>query len=460
MMLFNVVELSRLQFAFTAMYHYIFVPFSIGLGVMLVVFETMYIITRKPEYENMTRFWIKLFAATFSMGVATGIVLEFEFGTNWATYSRFVGDVFGSPLAAEGVFAFFLESGFLAVLLFGWGRVKPWFHWFSTVMVSFGSVLSAFWIIAANSWQQTPVAYTIVGHGSTQRAVITDFFQMVFNPSTMVRFQHSVVGAIIQGTFFVMSVSAYYLIKNKHTDMAKKSFALALMVAAVASLGQLLIGHEHGEVVAKYQPAKLAAFEGLYHTQTEAPLVIIGHTDPKTQTTTGIKIPGMLSYLSYGDTKAEVKGLNHFKPEDRPSVTDVFHSYHIMVALGMFFIGFTLFALFLLWRKRLFNQKWLMYISMFGVILPVIANQLGWYSAERGRQPWVVYNLLRTSDAASKSVNAPEVLTSFIMFALIYALLFFVFIYVLDREIKHGPENHEHEPELRLGGKTSELLHD
>ena len=439
----DVELLSRIQFAFTIMFHYIFPPFSIGLGLLLVVYESLYVITKKKIYEKITRFWIKIFAANFSVGVASGIVMEFEFGTNWSTYSRFVGDIFGSPLAAEGIFAFFLESGFLAILLFGWNRVKPGMHLFATVMVALGSMLSGFWIVVANSWQQTPVAYEIVVDYGIRRAVITDFWAMVFNPSAMVRFTHVILGAWIQGAFLVMSISAYYLIKKIHIEFAQKSFAFALGLAALASLAQPLVGHEHAKVVAEWQPAKLAAFEGLYETQEEAPLYLLGWTDPKTEKTSGIAIPGMLSFLVHGDTKGTVKGLNEFPKEDWPAVNGVFQSYHLMVSLGMLFIGATGLSLVLLARKKLFTPSWSWLIKAYipAVALPVMANQLGWISAERGRQPWIVQGLLRTSEGISKSIVATEVLISLVLFVLVYILLFFVWLYVLDREIKHGPEH-------------------
>ncbi|MBL3658533.1 cytochrome ubiquinol oxidase subunit I [Fulvivirga sediminis] len=439
----TVEDLSRLQFAFTAMFHYIFPPFSIGMGLLLVIFESMYYFTRKKVYEVITRFWIKVFAANFSVGVATGIVLEFEFGTNWATYSRFVGDVFGSPLAAEGIFAFFLESGFLAVLLFGWNKVKPGFHLFATAMVALGSVLSGFWIIVANSWQQTPVAYELVQDSNGfMRAVITDFWQMVFNPSSMSRFSHAIVGAYVQGAFLVLSVSAYFLLKEKHLEFAKRSFVIALVVASIASLLQPLIGHESAHVAYEHQPAKMAAFEGLYETQKNAPMYLFGYVDEETETTKGIAVPGALSFLLDWDTDYEVKGLDQFPKEEHPPVNSVFQSYHLMVALGMFFIGITLLALFLWWRKKLFDQRWLLKIFVAAVVLPVIANQAGWYSAERGRQPWLVYGLLKTEDGISKAVSAPEVYTSLILFGLVYMLLLFSWLYVLNKEIKHGPESH------------------
>ena len=433
------VILSRLQFAFTIIFHYIFPPFSIGMGALLVTFESMSLITRKAIYEKITRFWVKIFAANFSLGVATGIVMEFEFGTNWSTYSRFVGDIFGSPLAAEGIFAFFLESGFLAILLFGWNRVSKGLHLFSTIMVFLGSMMSGFWIIVANSWMHTPVAYTIAGEGIDQMAQITNFWEMVFNPSTMVRFTHAITGALIQGGFLVLSVSAFYLLKNKYVEFAQKSFAVALIFVTLASLAQPLIGHQHAHVVRDYQPGKLAAFEGLYESTENAPLYVFGYTNPETKKTYGIAIPGMLSLLTWGELNHEVAGLDKIPPEEWPNVGLVFQTYHGMVAIGMFLIGLTLFSLFLLWRNKLFEQKWLMKVFVISVILPVLANQLGWISAEVGRQPWIVQGLLKTSEAVSPSVSGGMVLSSLIMFLIMYGLLFWVWVYVLDKEIKHGP---------------------
>lgn len=437
----DVELLSRLQFALTIMFHYVFVPFSIGTGLLLVIFEIMYFRTRKKVYEKITRFWIKIFAANFSIGVATGIVMEFEFGTNWSTYSRFVGDVFGSPLAAEGIFAFFLESGFLAVLLFGWNRVKPGFHLFSTVMVFLGSLLSAFWIIAANSWMQTPAAYEVVTNPETglQRAVITDFWGMVFNPSTMIRFTHTVFGAFIQGAFLIASVSAWYIWKGKYLDFARRSFTVAMVVGLVVSVAQVPLGHISAQVVAEHQPVKLAAMEGVYNTQKGAALTMIGHTDPETQETWGLEAPGLLSWLAFGDASAEIKGLNEVPKDEWPDVPMVFHSFHIMVALGFLFIGATALSLFLIWRRRFFHNKLLQRFWVLAVILPIIANQLGWLTAERGRQPWAVQDLLKVSDSISPSVTAGEVLTSLIMFGILYTLLLFVWIYVLNKEITHGP---------------------
>jgi cytochrome d ubiquinol oxidase subunit I len=438
----DATTLSRLQFALTVSFHYLFVPLSIGLGLIMVILEGLYLKTGLKVYETMTRFWTRLFGVTFALGVASGIVMEFQFGTNWATYSRFVGDVFGSALAAEGVFAFFLESAFLALLLFGWDRVSPRVHFFSTVMVCLGSIFSAVWIIVANSWQQTPAGFHIVEFMGEKRAEITDFWAVVFNPSSVNRLSHSLIGAFILGAFFVMGISAYYILKGRFVDGAKRSFTVALIVATVMSLLQLATGHSSAVQVAFTQPAKLAAFEGLFKTpEGGAPLYLFGHPDPVTETVKyGVKVPGMLSFLVHFDFTKPVDGLDKFKPEDRPPVALTFHAYHIMIALGMFFIGITLFASFLLWRGVLFDQRWLLKIFVVSIVLPYAANQFGWMAAEVGRQPWVVYGLLKTTDAISKSVKASEVALSIAMFGVIYALLLLLYLYIMAKKIQHGPD--------------------
>lgn len=451
--------LSRIQFAFTIAFHYIYPPLSIGIGLMMVVFESIYIKTGKKEYETLARFWTKIFAVTFGLGVATGIVMEFEFGTNWATYSRFVGDVFGSALAAEGIFAFALESGFLGVLLFGWNRVKPWVHLVSTVGVFLGSMFSAIWIVVANSWQQTPAGYHIVGEGINARAEITDFWGMVFNPSSVDRITHVWLGALLSGAFLVLSVHAYYILKNRHVDISKKAFKIALIVATIFSLTQLFTGHRSADGVAKNQPAKLAAFEGHYDAKAPADMYIMGIVNNEEQKVTGIKIPGGLSFLLEYDITAPVTGLNAFPEEDRPGqVHAVFQFYHLMVMIGMTLIALTLFASFLWWRGKLFDKRWLLAVFVFATLLPQIANQVGWFAAEMGRQPWVVYGLLRTSDALSASVKANQVLFSLILFAAIYLLLFILFVYMIDKKIKHGPFDESRENDRPLQNEISNVV--
>lgn len=440
----SVEVLSRLQFAFTVAFHYIYPPLSIGLGLLMVIMEGLYLKTGDKEYEILARFWTKIFALTFGIGVATGIVMEFEFGTNWATYSRFVGDIFGSALAAEGIFAFALESGFLGILLFGWNRVSPKVHFIATIGVFLGSMFSAVWIVVANSWQQTPTGYHIVGEGMEARAEITDFWAMVFNPSSMDRLWHVWQGAFLAGAFLVLSVHAYYLLKGRHVALSKKAFRLALGVATVVSLLQLVSGHRSAEVVAHHQPAKLAALEGHYDSSAVADLYLIGWVDQANETVYGIALPAGLTVLLHQDTRTPVKGLNAFAPDERPTqINAIFQFYHLMVAIGMFLIALTCFASWQWWRGRLFEQRWLLWVFVWAVIAPQVANQVGWYAAEMGRQPWVVYGLLRTSDALSKAVTANQVWFSLILFTVIYVLLFALFIYLLNKKIKHGPHDTE-----------------
>lgn len=443
----DVEILARIQFAFTVAFHYIYPPLSIGIGLIIVIMESLYLKTGKKEYEILTRFWIKIFALTFGIGVATGIIMEFEFGTNWAVYSRYVGDIFGSALAAEGLFAFGLESAFLGVLLFGWHRVKPWVHLVSTIGVFIGSMFSAVWIVVANSWQQTPAGYHIVGEGLTARAEVTDFWAMVFNPSSVDRLVHTWQGSFLAGAFLVLSVHAYYLRKGRYTEISKKAFKIALVVATVFSLSQLVSGHSSADGVAVNQPAKLAAMEGHFEKSAPADLYLFGWVDKEQQEVTGLKIPGGLSFLVHQDFKAPITGLNSFPVSDRPSqINAVFQFYHIMIAIGMMLIGLTLYASFLWWRGKLFETKWLLWIFSFSVILPQIANQVGWFAAEMGRQPWVVYGHLRTGDAFSQEVSANQIVFSLVLFTVVYALLLVLFIYMVNKKIKHGPYDEVNEP--------------
>lgn len=458
----NVEILSRVQFAFTIMFHYIYPPMSIGLGVILVIMEGMWLKTGNIRYHNMARYWTRVFGLTFALGVATGIVMEFEFGTNWATYSRFVGDVFGSALAAEGIFAFFLESGFLAILLFGWNRVGPKLHFFSTIMVCLGAHFSAVWIVAANSWMQTPAGFSIEYDGKIMppgfvpvgdqilhaRAVIHDFWAMVINHSTLDRLTHVLVGAWQAGAFLVISISAFYLLRGRHREFAASSLKVGLVVAAIASLLQLASGAKSADGVTRNQPAKLAAMEGIFKTQGYAPMGIVGWVDVKNQTVRGLKIPGMLSMLVGRSPATVVKGLDAFPREDWPPVQPVFQCYHLMIGIGMALIGIAWFGIFLWWRGRLFDLTSPMVRLYYGVLVlsvlgPQIANQVGWMTAEIGRQPWIVYGIMRTSQGLSAVVTANQVLASLIMFTVIYALLFAVFIYLLTRKIQKGPDEEE-----------------
>lgn len=442
----SVEILARIQFAFTIMFHYIFPPLSIGLGLVLMLMEGLWLKTGNDQYKKMTHFWVKIFALIFGVGVASGIVMEFQFGTNWATYSRYVGDIFGSALAAEGVFAFFLESGFLALLVFGWNRVSPKMHFFSTAMVWLGSTFSAIWIIVANSWMQTPAGYKIVMTPKGERANITDFWAMVFNPSSLDRLSHTVTAAWITAAFFVTSVSAFYLLKKRHVEFAKMSMKIGLSLALLATVLQLVTGHKSIVGVAKNQPTKMAALEG-QSTTKPLDLTIFGYVDSEGEAQ-GIKIPKMGSILLSGNPDTAVKGAKNFDPEKEPMppVQPVFQAYHLMVGIGMFLGALSIFASIKWWRGTLWDSKLVLTALVWAVVLPQLANQLGWFAAEVGRQPWIVYGMLRTSHALSVSVHAGQVLASLILFMLVYALLFALFVYLLDRKIKAGPEDES--PEL------------
>lgn len=436
--------LSRIQFGLTVGFHYLYPPMSIGLGLLLVAMEGMYLKTKNPVYERITKFWVKIFALIFALGVATGIVMEFQFGTNWSAYSRFVGDVFGSALAAEGIFAFFLESGFLALLVFGWDKVSPRMHFFSTMMVALGAHMSAVWIVIANSWQQTPAGHHIVGEGLTRRAEIIDFWELVFNPSSIERLTHVISGCWLAGAFLVLSVGAYYILKKRHIEEAKASIRIALILAIIASLYQLYTGHQSAIGVSKNQPAKLAAFEAHFDSLAVGDMYLFGWVnEEKQEVDFGVKIPGMLSFLLYGDFNKPVKGLNSIPPDERPPINIVFQTYHIMVGLGFLMIFLSIAGAIQWIRGKLFHTKWLMRAFVFSVLLPHIANQLGWISAEVGRQPWIVYGLLKTSEGLSKNISAEQTLFSLISFTLIYLALFSLFIFLLNKKIMHGPENGE-----------------
>lgn len=455
----DVEILARVQFALTIMFHYIYPPLSIGLGIIIVAIEALYLKTKDPLYLKMAKFWVKVFALTFAIGVATGIVMEFEFGTNWASYSRYVGDVFGSALAAEGVFAFFLESGFLAILLFGWNKVGPKMHFFSALMVCLGAHFSAVWIVVANSWMQTPAGFHVVGEGLAARAEIIDFWAMVFNPSSMTRLAHTLIGAWLSGAFLVISVSAYYLLKKKHLAFAKNSLKVALWLAAVSLVLQAFTGDKSGKIIAKHQPAKLAAIEGQFHTQRNAPLHLFGIVNKAEERVDySVEIPGMLSYLSFDDFNAEVAGLDKVPKADWPNVKVLFPVYRIMLCMWAFMVISVVVAVGMWRRGTLFESKWALRSLVFSTVYPQLGNQAGWVTAEMGRFPWIVQDLLRISQGLSKSVTASQVLGSIIMFGIVYILLLALFIYLLDHKIKHGPDDTDMEsPYHQLENYTEEL---
>lgn len=448
----DVILLARIQFAMTVMFHFIFPALSIGLALLVAITEIVRWRTRSEIHDRMAVFWTKLLALTFVVGVATGIVMEFQFGTNWSAYSRFVGDIFGAPLAAEGVFAFFLESAFLGVLVFGRHRVSSGTRALAAVLVAFGSAMSGFWIIVANSWMQTPAGYTIVDG----RAQLTDFWAAVFNPSTLQRFSHTIVSSWVAGSFLMVGVAAFYLLRGRHLEFARKSLKLGLVVALVSSGLMFLTGDMSARQVALTQPAKFAAMQGLYSTAEGAPLVIwsLPPTQDPANAVQGpeIVVTRLLSFLSFGSFQAPIAGLQEFPRADWPPVAVTFLSYHNMVVIGTLMLVFMLAGLYLLWRRTIETSRHWLWAAVLAIPLPHLAIQLGWAAAEVGRQPWIVYGVMRTSDGVSPVVSAAEILFSIILFGSVYALLFVLWIYLMRKEILHGPAD-EADAAGRVGGR-------
>lgn len=432
--------LSRILFALTIGFHYIYPPISMGLGLMLVIMGVLYLRTKDLMWRRLLFFWVKIYGLVFALGIATGVVQEFEFGTNWADYSRFVGNIFGSLLAAEGIFAFFLEGGFLGLMLFGGNRLGPRMWLFATCAVAFGAHFSALWIVMANSWMQTPAGYAFEAGSSVP--IMTSFAQVVFTPSFLMRISHVFVSAWTVGAALMLSVCAWYILRRQHEREAKANFALVLPIFVVVSILQVIVfGSGSAKSVTANQPQKLSAMEGIWDTQSCAPMAIVGWVDEAAQTTYGIKIPCLLSFLAYGDIQAEVTGLTAFPPDEIAPVNLTFQMYHIMINLGMAFIGIGLLGLFFYWRKRrLFEMRWLLWLFVISIFLAEIATFTGWATAEFGRQPWIVWELLRTADAVSPNITGGQVLFSIVMFVVLYAILLALFLYLLNEKIQHGPE--------------------
>ncbi len=434
----DAVLLARLQFAMTVGFHFIFPPITIGLAWFLVLVEGLGWRKGDETYVRIGKYFGKILALTFAVGVATGIVMEFQFGTNWATYSKFVGDVFGAPLAAEAIFAFFLESTFLGLYLFGRERISKGAHWFSILMVAVGATISAFWIIVANSWQQTPAGFVL----RNGRAELTSFYDAVFNPSTVIRFLHTMDAALTTGAFFMTGIAAYLLLKGKEVPLAKKAMTVGVIAGLIVSLLEVMpFGHEHARQVARTQPEKFAAIEGLYTSTSGAPMVLFAYPmTPPPELKAPIEIPGLLSWLAFGDINAPIKGINDFPANNVPPLWLTFVSFHNMVVLGMYFILILAYAAWKLRKGTLWNSHKLLRAFIWSIPLPVIACQLGWIAAEVGRQPWIVYGMLRTEEAVSISVSAGEILFSIILFFIVYAFLGSLYLYLLIKKIKHGPD--------------------
>lgn len=438
--------LARWQFAITSSYHYLFVPLTLGLSVLVAIMETIYVRTGNETYKKMTRFWGKLFLINFAMGVVTGIVQEFHFGMNWSEYSRFVGDIFGAPLAIEALAAFFLESTFLGVWIFGWDKLPKVLHAATIWLVAAASNLSAFWILVANSFMQEPVGYVI----RNGRAEMTDFFALLTNPHVIYQFPHTVLAGYTTAAFFVMGVSAYHLLRKSHPDFFRRSFQIGLIVGVISTLLVAGVGHFQGQHLVNSQPMKMAAAEAVWESADPAPLSIVALIDEKNQANSAeIRIPGLLSFLSFNSFSGEVKGIKDIQAQYEvkygpgsyvPPVTSVFWSFRIMVAAGVFMTFIVLYSLYL-WRKgRLEEKPWVLKALIWSIPLPYIANTSGWFMAEVGRQPWIVYGLQKVQEGVSPSVSAGAIIATMTGFTLIYGVLAVADIYLLTRFIRQGPE--------------------
>lgn len=432
----DVILLSRLQFAAATMFHFIFVPLTLGISILIAVMETMYVRSGNEVYKRMAKFWGKIFLINFALGVVTGITLEFQFGTNWSKYSAYVGDIFGSLLAIEATAAFFLESTFVAVWAFGWKKLSPKMHCVAAWLVAGAGNLSAVWILIANGFMQNPLGYQIVDTANGARAELVDFWAVLFNPFAWNEFVHTVSGAIALSAFFVLGVSAWHLIRKNEQDLFRRSFRIAATFAFIASLVVAGQGHLHGNHVAQLQPAKLAAMEAHFETQANAPMYLLQIPGQDGNVVEALPIPSLLSFLAFNDPNAVVKGLNDFPEDERPPVAITFWSFRIMVGIGTLMV--LLGGLAWLKRNNIDDQTLLLKALVYMIPLPYIAIQAGWVVAEVGRQPWIVYGLMRTSDAVSP-VQPAQVGTSLAAMVLIYTLLGAAGIFLMIRAAKKGP---------------------
>jgi len=429
--------LARLQFAFTVGFHFLFPAMTLGTSLVILFSETMYLVKKEEAYRKITDFLARLLGLIFVVGTATGITMEFSFGMNWSGYSRVVGDIFGPLLAAEAVIAFFLEAVFIGVLIFGRNKVSPKVYWLSALLVFTGGHISAFWILAANSWMQTPAGYEI---SATGKIVLSNFSQALLNSSTVIRFFHTVMASWMTCAIMIAGIAGYYVRKRLHGETAKMMLKIGIILFAVTPLIQLSLGHLHAIQVIETQPEKAAVMEGLFETTKGAPLYLAGYVDEQNEKTYGIYIPRMLSILYNFNLNSEIKGLREFPKDNWPPVNLVFQAYHVMVGVGMLAIFMGLLGLFLLVKNKLFEAKKYLFILPYLIPLPHIAHETGWISAEVGRQPWIIYKLMKTVDAASVVVSANQLVFSLIMFFLIYSLLFVMFVYLFVKIVKNGPE--------------------
>src|SRR6202035_2095510 len=431
--------LHRIHFAFTIVYHYLFPQLTMGLALLIVVLKTIAIRHNDERYNQAARFWGKIFAINFLFGVVTGIPMEFQFGTNWSQFARTTGGVIGQPLAMEGVFSFFLESAFLGLFLFGEKRLSPWKHWGAAFLVFVGSWISGFFIIVTNAWMQHPVAYSILPNGVYE---VTSFWGLLTNPWALLQYAHNMSGAVVTGAFVMCSLGAFYVLENRFAEHGQIFLRIGVVAGVIASVAQIFpTGDLHGRYMAKHQPAAIAGMEGLFRSQKGAPIVLIGQPDEEHQTIDNpIAVNDVLSFLIYGTTRAEVKGLNEFPRDQWPEPLPLlFYSYHIMAGLGTYFAFIMVVAAFLLWRGKLFQNRWVLWALLLSFPFPYIANTAGWLTAELGRQPWVVYGLIRTSAGYSKYVGPGNSLFTLLGFMGLYTVTSILFIVLVYRIIDKGP---------------------
>lgn len=428
---------ARWQFAFTIMFHYLFPVLTMGLGVLIAVFKTLELRTGKPVYGNAARFWARIFAITFAAGVVTGIPMEFQFGTNWARFSKYAGPVVGQTLFMEGVFAFFAESSLLGVFLFGESRIGPRAHWLAAVGVAAGAVLSGFFIVATNAWMQHPVGYVVVG----DHVELTSLWALLSNPYVRWQYPHVIMGSMVTASMVVAGIGAFYLLARRNEESGRVFVRVGVVTGVICSTLSLFpTGAFHGENVTRFQPAKMAAMEGLFKTQAGAPLAIIGMPDTERQELMDpIYVPGVLSYLAYGNSSAKVTGLNDIPKDLHPPVEIVYYAYHIMVGLGTMFIAVLAAAAFLLWRGRLYTHRGTLWVLMLSMPFPYIANEAGWTVAEVGRQPWIVYGLQRVAHASSTNVSAGMTYFTLFGFMGLYLVLGILYLMLFARIVNEGP---------------------
>jgi len=457
----DAIAAGRAQFAFTVMFHYLFPALTMGLGTMIAILKTMQLVRKDERYGDAARFWAKIFAINFAMGVVTGIPMEFQFGTNWSHFSDYSGGVIGQTLAMEGVYAFFLESGFLALFLLGEKRISPTLHWLSSVIVAFGTLLSGYFIVATDAWMQHPVGF-VIRNGKVE---LTSLWAVMSNPYAGWQYLHTINGALVTGAMVVGGTGAYYLLarRERDADFGRMFVKMGVVFGLIFAVTQIFpTGARHGENIARFQPVKMAAMEGQFETQSGAPIAIIGMPDRVTgKLLDPILVPKALSYLAYGDPRDEVHGLNEYPTNMRPPVEVVYYAYHIMVGLGTLFILVLGVGALLLWQNKLYTSRWFLWILMFSMPFPYIANEAGWTVAEVGRQPWVAYGLMLTSQGVSPNVSAGESIFTLLGFAGMYALLGLVFLFLLVRYIGIGPNplpervEGDHKPSAPFNGNGS-----